>query len=181
MIVNYGVAQYVNMETIIDTHMNSCNRSAMILPRDMAIQLYTTLKRDKPPVFFGRDVIIETLWGYKYEGYFPTNVFHKGRYLSQTGIVEWWQQYFDFSIVQKTSTNFKGSTLKLKKSCSSQIAKQPLQFSFSFQVVVFYSHCFLIFCLIVISGRGVAMFQTSSKLSKTIAEILKVGTISGIM
>lgn len=50
MIVNYGVAQYVNMETIIDTHMNKCNRSAMILPRDMAFQLYTTLKRDKKPV-----------------------------------------------------------------------------------------------------------------------------------
>lgn len=112
----HGPISVENMETVLQFCMLKCNKSVMILPRDMVIQLYTILQRHQKPAYFGQDVVIETIWGYKYIGYLPTNIILKGRYLLQTGIVEWWQQYFDFSIVLKTTTHFIDSVFATIKS-----------------------------------------------------------------
>lgn len=70
------------------------------------MQLYKIPKRHQKPAYFHQDVIMETIWGYKHQGYLPTRIILKGRHLLQTGIVEWWQQYFDFLVVLKSGTHF---------------------------------------------------------------------------
>ncbi len=55
-------------------HMERCNKSAIILRENMAIQLHTTLKVLKKPDYFGKDFVNEILVGYNYYGYFPTSM-----------------------------------------------------------------------------------------------------------
>ncbi len=103
MFPDYGQGFEENISTILNVHMNRCNKSAVILKRPSAIQLDTMLKGMGKPSFLGRDKILETFWGYKYFGYFPGKLYFRARYLFDAGIFEWWQKYFEYFLVLKTS------------------------------------------------------------------------------
>lgn len=89
-------------------HISSWNKSAMVVFKHK--ELFTILKDKMKPVYFRKDILTEKIWGYRFVGYFPTNVLLNARYLFQTGIVEWWQKYFDFVVVLKTRTKLQNLT-----------------------------------------------------------------------
>lgn len=99
---------------VLDMHMESCNKSALIVSESLAIQLNTILKSLKRPVYFGKDVVNENLLGYSYYGYFPTNIMRRVKYSFQSGITEWWQNFFKFVIKLKSEKEGK-SIIKSKK------------------------------------------------------------------
>lgn len=79
--------------------------AAVILEENMALVLYSNLKRPNKPTYFEKDIIHETLEGYHYYGLFPEQFILRPKYFFQTGILEWWRKYFDWAIVLKTHIN----------------------------------------------------------------------------
>ncbi len=102
MLPDYGQGYDENISTVLDIHMKWCNKSAIILRRKQAITLHTVLKHMGKPSFFGKDKILEKFWGYKFLGYFPSNIIFRARYLFETGVFEWWQKFAEFTLVLKT-------------------------------------------------------------------------------
>lgn len=92
-----------SLEQMLSMHIGKCNKSAMILPDEMALQLFAILKAVKQPVFFGKDIIHEKLSGYRYYGYFPENIILRIKHSFNSGIVEWWQKYLKWFVVIKTA------------------------------------------------------------------------------
>lgn len=86
----------------IENHMENCEKSAVIVSNEEAILLYSNLKVKKKPAYFGKNLIQETLMGYKFRGYFPPNIFKRCKSYFQAGIVEWWQKYFRWSLMIKS-------------------------------------------------------------------------------
>lgn len=111
MLPNHGQPFEENVQTILDLHMDKCNKSAMILQGDGALQLYSILKAKNKPAYFGKDVISELLEGYTYEGYFTENIILNGKYLFQAGILKWWREYLEFALVLKTNTQVNAAAL----------------------------------------------------------------------
>ncbi len=93
MLPNYGQGSEENVSTILNAHMINCNKSAIIISRPMAIQIYKTLQQMGKPCFFGEDVVTEKSWGYKLRGHFSPNVFFRPRHLFDSGLIEWWQKF----------------------------------------------------------------------------------------
>ncbi len=87
---------------ILEKHLIPCKKAALIAPKEIVNQHLSTLKLLNKAVYYGKDIITETLGGYKYFGYFPTALLQKSKYYFQSGISEWWQAYFDWSIKIKT-------------------------------------------------------------------------------
>ncbi len=86
----------------IGSHMEKCDKSAVILSNEDAILSYNNLKVRNKPAYFGENVIQETLMGYKFCGYFPPNIFQRSKSYFQAGIVEWWQKHFRWSLMIKS-------------------------------------------------------------------------------
>ncbi len=101
---NYGSLE--STQQVIHMHMGKCDKTAMILPKYMALQLFNTLKAAKQPVFFGKDIISENLFGYTYYGYFPPHILLKIRFSYSSGLVEWWRSYIKWFLVLKAYNNF---------------------------------------------------------------------------
>ncbi len=95
---------YESIKQILSMHMEICNKSTMILQDNMAIELFTILKATNKPAFFGKDVLNEILYGYKYFGFFPSSIMTRVKNSFQSGIIEWWQKYFKWVIRIKTQT-----------------------------------------------------------------------------
>ncbi len=93
-----------NIYNVHYLHMEVCNKSAIILPRTLAIQSHTLLLAEGKPTYFAKDTILENLAGLKLTGYFPSNVIQRVKYLSQNGIYNWWKNYLDFAFVLNTCT-----------------------------------------------------------------------------
>ncbi len=89
--------------TILNIHMNRCNKSAIVLEYQMAISLHIILKQMNKPSFYVKDKILERFWGYEFRKYFPTNLIFRVKYLFDAGVFEWWQKYFYFSLVLKSN------------------------------------------------------------------------------
>lgn len=85
--------------------MKSCNKSATILKRQTAIRLHIFLTRLGSPSFFGKNKIIERFWGYKFDGYFPSKLVFRARFLFESGLFEWWQKHFDYSFTLKLNVH----------------------------------------------------------------------------
>lgn len=68
---NHGVGETTN--EVIDMHMKSCNKSAIVVDDSVALQLFTILTSLKQPVYFQKDVPNKNLEGYKFNGYFPAS------------------------------------------------------------------------------------------------------------
>ncbi len=73
MLPDFGQDDYENISTILNIHMNRCNKSAMIISRQKATKLHKILKSLGKPSYLGKDTIFETFWGYQFKGYFPPN------------------------------------------------------------------------------------------------------------
>jgi len=93
-------------EKLLDMHMSKCNKSAMILLEPSAIQLFATLKSAEKPVYFGKDVIMETFSGYTYLGHFPQSVLLRLRYSVNMGVITWWQNYINWFLLLKTHNDY---------------------------------------------------------------------------
>ncbi len=91
-----------SVNQVLAMHMEKCTRSAIILGENMAIPVYTHLIVKKKPAYFGKDVITGNLGGYKFSGYFPTHVFLSSKHYFQSGITEWWVNYFRWVLMVKT-------------------------------------------------------------------------------
>lgn len=104
MLSDVGQGLGENVQTIVDLHMDKCNKSAIALTNYVALQLYTILKSKGKPAYFGKEIIYENHRGYKFNGIFPAKYIYKATYLFQTGIVNWWRKYFEFAMVLKTSS-----------------------------------------------------------------------------
>ncbi len=102
MLPDYGQRFYENIPTVLNMHMNKCNKSAMILHRPLAIQLHTLLKQSGKPSFLLRDKVLETFWGYKFGGHFPPNLVFRARHLFEAGVFDWWPRFLEYSLVLKT-------------------------------------------------------------------------------
>lgn len=92
--------------------MSSCNKSAVILPRPMAIKVHKTLQNFGKPSYFGVDKVTEMFWGYRFRGYFPSNLVFRPRYLFDAGVFDWWQKFLDYSVTRMV-TNSYGKSLDL--------------------------------------------------------------------
>ncbi len=92
---------------VLDMHMKSCDKSAIVADENFAIQLYTILMSLQSPVYFGKDIVNENLEGYKYYGYFPTSLMLRVKYSFQNGVVEWWENYFKWIVKLKTELEYK--------------------------------------------------------------------------
>lgn len=55
-------------------YTKSCYKYAVILNKYKAIQLYTILKGQDKPAYYGKDILNENYRGYKYYSYFPTKI-----------------------------------------------------------------------------------------------------------
>ncbi len=109
-----------NTSKILDLHMKACNKSAVIVPHQIAIRLYNNLKIEKKPVFLGEDVIYENLVGYWYQGYFPATILSRPRYYFQSGIQHWWQTFFKWSVTLKTTAEDTRQRARLGENVLSQ-------------------------------------------------------------
>ncbi len=78
---------------IISMHMVKCSKSAMILDEFSALELHTILKDHNKQSFYGKDTVFQSLRGYRYYGYFPTQILLRIRQSFKLGILEWWQKY----------------------------------------------------------------------------------------
>ncbi len=103
-IVGVGIVE--SIEQVLSLHLGKCNKTAMIIPQNMALQLFSILKGAKQPVFFGKDIIAENLMGYTYYGYFPQKVLLRIKFSFNSGIVEWWQNYIKWLVVLKTKKEY---------------------------------------------------------------------------
>ncbi len=54
---------------------------------------------------------LETLFGYKYFGYFPQNILLRIRFSFNSGIVDWWQKYIKWFLVLKTNRDYATNSL----------------------------------------------------------------------
>ncbi len=102
-----------SLEQVINMHMGKCSKTAVILNENMALQLFTTLKNEKKPVFYGKDAIIDTFKGYTYKGYFPYHVLRRIRFSFHSGIIEWWTNYLKWFLVLKTQIGHASSHAKI--------------------------------------------------------------------
>ncbi len=96
---------------VISMHMGKCNKAAMILSEKMALQLFAILKAAKQPVFFGKDVINENLYGFKYFGYFPQTLLLNTKFSFNSGIIEWWKKYLKWFLGLKTNQDIAARNL----------------------------------------------------------------------
>lgn len=94
-----------SVHDILGIEMVKCKKSAVVVDEEMAIQLYNILKENQKPVYFGKDIIHEIFYGYRYYGNYPTNVLLRSRYYFETGIIEWWQKYFRWTVMHKPRTD----------------------------------------------------------------------------
>ncbi len=76
-----------NIEQVVSTHMGKCKKTVVILPENMALQVYNILKAAKQPVFYGKDVIYENKFGYRYHGHYPETILQRIKYSFNNGIV----------------------------------------------------------------------------------------------
>ncbi len=105
MLPDYGQGYLENVHTILTHVMNTCNKSAIIVRRPLAIQLHESLKLMGKPSFFGKDKILETYFGYRFVGSFPTKHAVRRRYIFNAGIIERWEKLYDYSLVLKTNVH----------------------------------------------------------------------------
>ncbi len=110
MLPQFGQEFEENISTILNIHMNICNKSAILLNSQTAITLHIIQKQMNKPSFFVNDKIHENFWGYEFVRYFPTNLLFRVRYLFDSGVFEWWQRYFYYSLVLK-SNHHAGKTI----------------------------------------------------------------------
>lgn len=96
---------FETLDQVLKMHMEECNKSAVILQDGMTIQLYNTLKMTNKPVYLGMDIVNENLNGYKYFGYFSTKVIMRSKHFFQSGILEWWQKFFNWYLIIKTRSD----------------------------------------------------------------------------
>ncbi len=61
----------------------------------------------KKPVYFGKDVVNENLIGYTYDGYFPMKLMLRFKYWFQSGVAEWWENYFKWVYKIKSEVEVK--------------------------------------------------------------------------
>lgn len=50
--------KHEKLEDGLDFHVIKCNKTAIVLPKHMALQLHTILKWKTKPAFFGKDIIV---------------------------------------------------------------------------------------------------------------------------
>ncbi len=91
-----------NIDEIMDSTMEKCEKSAVILGEDSAIPLFSILTVKSKPTFFGKVIINENFSGYVFFGYFPTRLLLKPKYYFENGIIEWWSKYFKWALMMKT-------------------------------------------------------------------------------
>lgn len=101
---NGALGYWESMSQILGFHMGQCNKSAMILSNPDAIRLYTVLSMREKPVYFGKDIIDESILGYRYFGLFPTKLIWNSNYYFQAGFTNWWQDYIKWAIQSKTKS-----------------------------------------------------------------------------
>ncbi len=106
---NHGQGNLENISTLLNVEMKRCDKSAIILRRQIAMKLEILMKQMGKPSFLGKDQIFETFWGYKFERYFPPNFIFRARYLFEAGVFEWWQKFTEYSLILKT--NIQGENL----------------------------------------------------------------------
>ncbi len=104
-----------SLEYILENYMDACNKSAVLLTETMAIPLYHILKGKEKPAYYVKDVINENIMGYKYWGYFHSSVMLKPRYFFQSGISEWWEKFFKWSLMIKANLERQTPSNRLTK------------------------------------------------------------------
>ncbi len=107
-----------SLEYILDNYMDACNKSAVLLTETMGIPLYHILKGKEKAVYYVKDVINENIMAYRYWGFFHTSVMLKPRYFLQSGVSEWWQKFFKWSLMVKANLE--------KHTQSSRLTKQSV-------------------------------------------------------
>ncbi len=105
------LGEYGEMETtdeILSMHMESCNRSIIILFEILATELHTNLQTQKKPSYSGKDILMENTHGFQTYGYFPPNLKLRLHHGNQLEIVEWWQKYIKWYLVLRNELKVNG-------------------------------------------------------------------------
>ncbi len=91
-----------NTYNLMESHVEECQKSAAILSEEDSIPMYNSLKVKQKPVYLGKEIINEYLNGYVFVGYLPTQMMSRAKHFFETGIVNWWQGHFRWSLMMKT-------------------------------------------------------------------------------
>lgn len=82
-------------------HLTNCNKSAAILDGKKALLLYAALEQLNYNVYLGKEVLHESLQGYQFERAFDQNLLNRAKRIFQSGIGDWWRNYFDMLVQRK--------------------------------------------------------------------------------
>lgn len=79
-----------DIDPFITSHLNLCYKQAAILDEWDTQRVYKTFVEAGKPIFYGKDKIHETVAGYILRGHFGFRFHKRAKYLTETGIFEWW-------------------------------------------------------------------------------------------
>ncbi len=117
--LNYSNLGKLEVKEYMEKHISKCNKSAIIESEQSIFQTHALQKTTKKPVYIGKDILSETYDGYSFQGYFPSSTLLRPKYYFQSGIQEWWQKHFSWSII--LDTNIKLSLLENHISMSKDV------------------------------------------------------------
>lgn len=89
---------------LVIPHLKSCNKSAVILNEGLARVVFSRLKKPGRNLYFGKDVVMENIYGYETFGQFPNEIIRRITYFPQTGIQVHWSKYLEFFLIQIASS-----------------------------------------------------------------------------
>lgn len=78
----------------------------MVYIRSQAVLAYQRLSNSKAPVFFGKDIIYESMKGYEFAGQIPVSIFLRQKLLFQSGICEFWNNFLEYFMVVRENSGF---------------------------------------------------------------------------
>lgn len=104
MIRSWNLSNFVNYFESYSSEQRliPCRKDAMILPRNRAVQMHAILKAKNKLSYLGKDVIADTLRYYTIFGHASARTMSRFRYIFETGIQEWWQNFLDWEYLIKT-------------------------------------------------------------------------------
>lgn len=84
-----------------------CNKSAVMLHGSEAFIAYKNLSYMKAPVFLGKDIIHENIYGYAFSRKMPASVHLRQNYVFQAGICRFWNKYIDCVLELRANNRFR--------------------------------------------------------------------------
>lgn len=81
-----------DIDQFVTSHLNLCYKQAAIFDEWDTRRVYKTFKDSGKPIFYGKDKIHEAVAGYRLRGNFGFAFHKRAKYLTETGIFEWWNR-----------------------------------------------------------------------------------------